>query len=203
MGDAYFVQTADGPVLTEAGRTDTQQALVEYLTSCEIPQKEWPAIIERWKARGGNNLDLEREIQQWLYDHHRKDGKHGILHSATSPYIDDEDLAWVGRRFRRKAIGHSDLKAHLEKLDRRDRQQSGAAVKPGKSRRGRLPKQDSEAYHTAMLALLGQHPTLKDDPAELARLLPGVTVKTIRRWLEKDEMEYRESQTYRRQVESE
>ena len=62
----------------------------------------------------------------------------------------------------------------------------------GKRRAGRLSKEDGEAKQAYMLALIRQHPTLKDDPGELARLV-GVSESTIRRWLEDEEQKYRES----------
>ena len=103
------------------------------LASCEIPNDEWPGIIERWKARGGSNLDLEREVQQWLSDHGH------VMASATSPYIDDETLARVAKRFRRKAIGDDRVNAHLDRLDQRDAQKA-ATPSPTRKAKAKAPE---------------------------------------------------------------
>ncbi len=133
MNEALFIRTPDGLVLTDAGRADIRQALAEYLASCEIPNDEWPGIVERWKARGGSNLDLEREVQQWLSDHGR------VMASATSPYIDDETLARVAKRFRRKAIGDDRVNAHLDRLDQRDAQKA-ATPSPTRKAKAKAPE---------------------------------------------------------------
>jgi len=122
--EALFIRTPDGIVLTDAGRADVRQALAEYLASCEIPQGEWPEIWERAKARGGSNLDLEREVQRWLMDQGR------VMVSATSPYFSDETLTRVARRFRRKPIGDDRLNAHLDRLDQRDAQKGAIPPEP-------------------------------------------------------------------------
>jgi hypothetical protein len=66
------------------------------------------------------------------------------------------------------------------------------AVATKANRRGRLSRDESEIRHTAMLAELRQHPTLKDFPARLAKIV-GVGVSTIRRWLEEDDAKYRDT----------
>ena len=63
---------------------------------------------------------------------------------------------------------------------------------PTPRRSGRLPKSESEAKRTAMLAMVRQHPSLKDDPDTLAGIL-DVSDMTIRRWLEDEERKYRKS----------
>ncbi len=52
-------------------------------------------------------------------------------------------------------------------------------------RRGRLEKTTAETLRVEMLAKLFKHPSLKDDPRELA-LQTGVSERTIRRWLERE-----------------
>jgi hypothetical protein len=59
-------------------------------------------------------------------------------------------------------------------------------------KRGRLNKQESEAKRTAMLAMIRQHPSLKDDPEQLAENV-GVSESTIRRWLADEEEKYKHS----------
>jgi len=61
---------------------------------------------------------------------------------------------------------------------------------PKTSRRGRLPKEESEAKRAAMLATLRKHPSLKDDVKELARQV-GAPERTVRRWLDSEDEEYR------------
>ncbi len=61
-------------------------------------------------------------------------------------------------------------------------------------RRGRLPKGESEAKHTEMLVVLRQHPSLKDDPARLAKEIK-IGIKTVKRWLDDDRRKYTESRS--------
>ena len=63
-------------------------------------------------------------------------------------------------------------------------------------RRGRLPKGESEAKRADMLAKIHQHPSLKDDVPELARMV-DVGESTVRRWLDEEERKYRESNAAR------
>ena len=62
------------------------------------------------------------------------------------------------------------------------------------ARRGRLNRDDSNAKRTAMLVLLRQHPTIKDDLPLLASKV-GASESTIRRWLAEEEQKFRESQS--------
>lgn len=55
----------------------------------------------------------------------------------------------------------------------------------GRRRRGRLPADEKKTRYMYMLALLTEHPTLKDDPKKLARQM-GMHESTVRRWI--DEM---------------
>jgi hypothetical protein len=112
--EALFIRTRDGIEWTDAGRADIRQALAEYLSSCEIPEAEWPGIIEAAIGRGGSSLDVEQEAQRWLSEHGR------VLASPTLPYVSDETLTRVAKRFRRKAIGDDRVNAHLDRLDQRD-----------------------------------------------------------------------------------
>ncbi len=68
-----------------------------------------------------------------------------------------------------------------------------AARQPQK-RSGRLPKKDSATKRTAMLAILVQHPSMKDYPEELAERV-GASISTIRRWLHKEEQDYRDRES--------
>ena len=63
-------------------------------------------------------------------------------------------------------------------------------------RRGRLPKEESDAKRAQMLATLRQHCSLKDDICRLADMV-GVSESTARRWLEEEEQKYRESKAAR------
>lgn len=64
-------------------------------------------------------------------------------------------------------------------------------------RKGRLEKDDAKARRANMMALLQQHPSLKDDSAELARQV-GVSARTIRRWLDELERRFQDSQSRNR-----
>jgi len=59
-------------------------------------------------------------------------------------------------------------------------------------RRGRLPKDDSDAKRASFLAKLRTHPSLKEDPKMLAKET-DVSEATARRWLKKEEDAYRNS----------
>jgi hypothetical protein len=63
---------------------------------------------------------------------------------------------------------------------------------PQPTRKGRLPRRDSEAKRATMLAVIRQHPTLKDEPGTLATHV-GVSESTVRRWLDDEDQKYRES----------
>jgi hypothetical protein len=71
-----------------------------------------------------------------------------------------------------------------------------AAANP---RRGRLPKAESEPAKAAFMAEIRKHPTLKDDPAAVARLAVDVhvSVRTARRWLAEMEKAFFESRAAR------
>lgn len=53
-------------------------------------------------------------------------------------------------------------------------------------RRGRLTNEESDAKRTAMLAMIRQHPSLKDDCDLLAGKI-GVAAQTVRRWISEEE----------------
>ncbi len=60
----------------------------------------------------------------------------------------------------------------------------GTAHEPTQQRQGRLPKAESAAKQTQLLALLVQHPTLVDDPAAAAAMA-GISESTARRMIDK------------------
>ena len=134
MNEALFIRTPDGLVFDPMpdGRT-SEQALAEYLASCEIPNDEWPGIVERWKAHAAAAI--------WTWSAKSNNGfqtacTHG---SATSPYIDDETLARVAKRYRRKAIGDDRVNAHLDRLDQRDAQKA-ASPSPTRKAKAKAPE---------------------------------------------------------------
>lgn len=78
----------------------------------------------------------------------------------------------------------------VESVDSSAKSQASTTVHPG--RRGRMPKHDAEAKRVAMLALIVQHPTLKNDPKKLASEI-GASESSVRRWLQAEEERYLES----------
>lgn len=71
-----------------------------------------------------------------------------------------------------------------------DEAQGGGDGAVGK-RRGRLPKDESDARKAAMMAYLVKHPSMKDDLPALAREV-GADRKTVESWLQEMERQYRE-----------
>jgi hypothetical protein len=88
-------------------------ALAEYLASCDVPQGEWPAIVQRAIHRGGSNRDVEEEVQRWLLDHGR------VMVSASSPILSDATQEKIRRQFARKSLDER-VGAHLDRLALRD-----------------------------------------------------------------------------------
>ena len=86
--------------------------------------------------------------------------------SATSPYISDETLARVAKRFRRKAIGDDRVNAHLDRLDQRDAQKGAtppATDTPPKSDESpTAPVPAILANWREILIALGLHPNVED-----------------------------------------
>lgn len=58
------------------------------------------------------------------------------------------------------------------------------------TRRGRLPKAESDAKRTRLMAELVNHPTLIDDPASAAALV-AVSESQARRWIDQFRQQYR------------
>ncbi|HEY7090599.1 MAG TPA: hypothetical protein VH518_21045 [Tepidisphaeraceae bacterium] len=62
-------------------------------------------------------------------------------------------------------------------------------VKKKAKKKGRLPKVESDALRTALLATLRQHPTLISDIPQLAKMI-GVSESTARRWKNAEQDKY-------------
>lgn len=133
--EALFTMTANGPVLTDAGKADAQHALREYLASCGIPEAEWPGIIARAIDRGGSNADVEREVGQWLSEHGR------ALVSATWGQLSPETQERIRRRYGKST--DAKVNAHLDRLERQ-------AIPPTAPM---LPASDGKADEPPIIAL--------------------------------------------------
>ena len=73
-----------------------------------------------------------------------------------------------------------------------------AAEKPAEAvkLRGRLSRNESGSKRTLLLATIRQHPSLKDDPKQLASIV-RVSESTVRRWLKQEENKYAASRVAR------
>lgn len=65
-------------------------------------------------------------------------------------------------------------------------------IAPPVAKRGRLPAADSTARRMSMLAILRQHPSMRDDARGLGDRV-GVSPNTVRAWLADEERIYRAS----------
>ena len=84
-----------------------------------VPPEERAGILERGGGYDGFRVsaDLEREAFKWCFEH----GKTAV--SARTPFVSEETMAELHRRFGKKPIGEKAVLEHLRRLDNRGDQQ--------------------------------------------------------------------------------
>jgi len=167
---------------------DVVNQVSELANNATLPRPEWSVIVGEnrawwpvamWKRRDEFTLG---EPQYTAEDVERIGEDPEVVLSARKHWLKDSETAleWLADKLKNQEQIVAPVVVAVDPV----------VTKPT-GRRGRLPKAESQLLETNMMARLREHPTLMDDPEQLATLT-GVSPSTARRLIDSEREKFSE-----------